>query len=83
MSEAPESDAVVLVDVKPVRGVEDPKLVAELRQLSKELGKPRKKMSHYEIDKFMFSPNLLVIVLVVLVLLGMGFAAGYYVGAVM
>jgi len=35
--DAPIADAVVLVDVPRVRGVEDPRLVAELRELAKRL----------------------------------------------
>jgi hypothetical protein len=37
MPEAPESDAVVLVEVKRVPGCEDPELVNELRELSRKL----------------------------------------------
>jgi hypothetical protein len=35
--DAPESDAVILVEVKPEPGLEDPRLVAELRELAQKL----------------------------------------------
>jgi hypothetical protein len=46
VNDFPEHDQVVLVDVKPERGVEDPKLVAELQALS-EGEKKRKTMNYW------------------------------------
>ena len=36
-SSAPEADAVILVEVPRVRGVEDPEIVAELKRIRREM----------------------------------------------